>query len=135
MKKFGGPKFGPKGSKSGAKLGFFCHFLKIASLVFLEIVCNDSLQQCLTSSWGKIHQNDFWVQICAKGAKGAKVRPGTSFFFVIFLRFGSLVFLEIAYNDSLQQCLTSRRSKTHEQTFWGPTFSQNRPKPGPKLVF
>ena len=30
----------------------------------------------------------------------------------------SLVFFEIVYNNSLQQCL-----------------SQNRPKPGPKLVF
>ena len=34
-----------------------------------------------------------------------------------FLEFGSLVFLEIAYNDSSQQCLTSSRSKTHEKNF------------------
>ena len=30
-------------------------------------------------------------------------------FFIIFFEFGSLVFLEIAYSDSLQQYLTSGR--------------------------
>ena len=32
--------------------------------------------------------------------------------FRYFLEFGSYVFLEIGYNDSLQQCLTSSRDKT-----------------------
>ena len=46
-----------------------------------------------------------------------------------FFEFGLLVFLEIAYNDSLQQCITSSRNKTHEKKFGGPNFgqtSQNR---------
>ena len=30
-----------------------------------------------------------------------------------FLEFGSLVFLEIAYNDSLQRCVRSSGGKTH----------------------
>ena len=47
-KNFLGPKFGPKVPKSGPKLVLFLHFLKFASLVFLEIAYNDSLQQCLT---------------------------------------------------------------------------------------
>ena len=34
-----------------------------------------------------------------------------------FLKFGS--FLEIAYYDSLQQCLTSTGGKTYEKNFWG----------------
>ena len=34
--------------------------------------------------------------------------------FCHFLEFGSLVFLEITYNDSLKQCLTSNRGKAHE---------------------
>ena len=34
---------------------------------------------------------------------------------------GSLVFLEITYNDSLQQCLTSNKGKAHEKK-----GSQNR---------
>ena len=37
------------------------------------------------------------------------------FFFFHFLKFGSLDFLGIAYNDSLQPCLTSCRDKTHEK--------------------
>ena len=41
-----------------------------------------------------------------------------------FLEFGSYVFLEIAYNDSLRQCLTSSRGKTHEKHFEGPNLGQ-----------
>ena len=33
------------------------------------------------------------------------------------LKFGSLVFLDIAYNDSLQQCLTSIRGKIYKKKF------------------
>ena len=39
--------------------------------------------------------------------------------FCHFLEFGLLVFLEIAYNDSLQQCLTSSRGKPHEKNVGG----------------
>ena len=35
--------------------------------------------------------------------------------FCHFLEFKSLVFLEIAGNDSLQQCLTYSRNETHEK--------------------
>ena len=35
-----------------------------------------------------------------------------------FPEFESLVFLEIAYSDTLQQCLTSSGGKTHEKSFW-----------------
>ena len=35
--------------------------------------------------------------------------------FCHFLKFGSLVFLEIAYNNSLQQCLASKRGKINEE--------------------
>ena len=46
---------------------------------------------------------------------------------ITFLEFGSLSFLEIAYNDSLQQCLTSKRRKTHEKNFRGPNLGQTSP--------
>ena len=36
----------------------------------------------------------------------------------------SNVFLEITYNDSLQQCLRSSRGKTREKNFWGPKLGQ-----------
>ena len=52
-------------------------------------------------------------------AKEAKIGPETClFFFCHFLKFGSLVFLAFAYSDTLQQCLTSTRDKTHEKFFW-----------------
>ena len=57
-------------------------------------------------------------------AKVAKVWPDTSFFFSHFLKFGSLVFLEIAYNNSLQQYLTSNRGKTYAKKIGSPTFGQ-----------
>ena len=41
-----------------------------------------------------------------------------------FLLFVSLVFLEMAYNNSLQQCLTSRRGKVCEKNVWGPNLGQ-----------
>ena len=34
-----------------------------------------------------------------------------------FLESGSQVFLEIEYDDSLRQCLTSSKGKTHEKIF------------------
>ena len=55
--------------------------------------------------------------------------------FLPFFQVGSLVFLEIAYKDSLQQCITSSRGKTHEKKFLGPNLGKNGPKSGPKLVF
>ena len=47
-------------------------------------------------------------------AKWTKIVPDSKFF-CQFLKFGSLVFPEIAYNDSLQQCLTSSKCKTHKK--------------------
>ena len=97
-------------------------FLKFGSLVFLEIAYNDSFQQCLTSSRGKTHIKKLEAQIWAKLAR---IRSKISH----FLKFVSLVFLQIAYDGSLQQCLISSRSKSDEKTFAGPNLgqtSQNR---------
>ena len=41
------------------KISFFCHFLKLGPLVFLEIAYNDSLQQYLTFSSRKICVQNF----------------------------------------------------------------------------
>ena len=48
----------PNGPKLGPKLGF-CYFLKFGSSVLLEIAYNDILQECLTSSSGEIHEENF----------------------------------------------------------------------------
>ena len=83
-KKFWGPKFGAKGSKSGLKLGFFCQFLRFDSLVFLEIAYKDSLQQCITSSRGKTHKKIFGMKFASKQAK---IRPQIRFFAISKLDF------------------------------------------------
>ena len=46
-----------------------------------------------------------------------KIEPDTRGFFAIFSNFVHQFFLEIAYNDSLQQCLTSSVGKTHKKKF------------------
>ena len=62
-----------------------------------------------------------------------KIEPDTRVFFCHFLKFCSSVFLEIAYNDSLQQCLTSSIGKTHKKKFGRSNLGQ--PKSGRKLGF
>ena len=49
--------------------------------------------------------------------------------------FGSLVFLDIAYNDTLKQCIISSRGKIPEKKFGGPKFVPKGPKSGLKLGF
>ena len=46
------------------------------------------------------------------------------FFFFQFLKFGQLVFLEIAQSDSLEQCLTTSRGKTNKKYGGGSNFDQ-----------
>ena len=55
----------PIGPKSGLNQ-VFCHFLEFSSLGLCEIACNNSLQQRLTSSRGKIYKKNNW---------GIKFRP------------------------------------------------------------
>ena len=80
-------KFGPKQVKMSLKLVFFL-FLMFGSLVFFEIGYNDSLQQCLTSSRGKVQEKNFGHQIWAKGTNS---RPKTSF----FLPFSQVCFISL----------------------------------------
>ena len=52
-----------------------------------------------------------------------------------FLKFGLLVFLEIAQDDSLEQFLTSSRGKTHKTNFVGPHLGQTDQKNTPPKIF
>ena len=82
----------------------FYHFLKFRSLLLLELAYSDSLQQCLTFSGVKTYtQKKFSGPNLGQAKSGPKSGPKLGF--CHFLKFVSLVFLEIAYNDSLQQCL------------------------------
>ena len=75
----------------------------------------DSLQQCITSSRGESHRKKkkkkYWDHIWAKTGQNQAWKQ----VFCYFCKFGSLVFLEIAYNDNLQQRLTFGRGKTFEK--------------------
>ena len=66
------------------------------------------------------------------GPNGPK--SGLKMVFCHFLKFGSLVFLEVAYNDSLQQCLTASRGKNHEKKF-GTQIGAKGAKIGPETKF
>ena len=74
----------------------FCYFLKFATLVFLEIAYNDSLQQCLTSSGGKAFKERFWDPSLGQASQNCTRNQ----VFCYFLKFDSLIFLEIACDDT-----------------------------------
>ena len=99
-------------------------FLKIRSVIFNDIVHDDSWP------W---HLETGEVRFLKKNIGGSSLGPmglnqAQIEIFPHLLEFGSLVFLEIVYNDSLQQFLTSSRGKSYEN-IWGPNLgktSQNR---------
>ena len=99
-------------------------FLKIRSVIFNDIVHDDSWPWYLeTDKVRFLKKNIGGLSLGPMGLNQAQIE-----IFPHFLEFGSLVFLEIVYNDSLQQFLTSSRGKSHEN-IWGPNLgktSQNR---------
>ena len=70
------------------------------------IACNNAEYLIVVKPMKKIFGDQIW----------AKIGPETRFS-PHFFKFGSLVFLEIAYNDSLQQFITSSNGKTLEKIF------------------
>ena len=77
-------------------------FLKIGSVVFSDIVHVDSWPWHLVTDRARFLKKNWQPEF---GPNWRKSGPKLGFF--LFFKFGSLVYLEIAYNDSLQQCLTS----------------------------
>ena len=55
---------------------------------------------------------------------------GQNPFFCHFLKFASLVFLDMAQDCRLEQCLTSRRVKTSKIKKMWPKLGSNRPRSG-----
>ena len=105
------------------KIRVFYHFLKCDSLVFLEIAQDDCLEQCLTTSRGKTRRKSFVSSNLGQMDKNL-VQNQVFYFF----KFCSLVFPEIAQDDSLEHSLTTSRGKTHGKNSRGPKLS-------PKLGF
>ena len=91
----------------------FLSFLKMVSLVSSDIVHDNSWPWYLVTVGVRFLKKKLEILIWAKWSK---IKPETS------PKCGLLVFLEIAYNDSLQQCITSSKGKTHEKNFGGPNL-------------
>ena len=70
----------------------------------MEIAQCDSVEHCLTTSRGKIYE---------KKIGSAKLGPKLGF--LHFLKVASLVFLDIAQDCCLGQCLTSSRAETSKK--------------------
>ena len=81
--------------------------LKIVSLIFSDIVHDDSWPWYLVVDTARFLKKKIGVPNL--GQMG-QIRT-QNYFFCYFLKFGSLVLLDIAYNDSLQQCLTCSRGR------------------------
>ena len=85
------PKIGTCPSM-GRSVHWSLSFLKIASLAFSDIVDHDSWPWYLVTTKPDLKKKNWQVKF---GQNGPNV-------FCYFLKFGSLVFLEITYNDSVQ---------------------------------
>ena len=80
----------------------FCDFLEFGSSLKLHLVEVKPTKKI----WGlKFGPNE--------------LKSGLKLGFCYFRKFGSLVFLYIAYDDSLEQCLTTSRGETYEKNCWG----------------
>ena len=89
-------------------------FLKTESLVFSGILHDNSWPWYLVSDAARFLKKNFGGPYL--GPMG--LNQAQNDVFHSFLEFGSYFFLEIAYNNRLQQCLTSSRGKTHKTIFW-----------------
>ena len=129
MKKKFQSKFGTRGPKSVSKLRF-SPIPQVWFISFLWNWYNDSLQQCLACTGGKIQGK---IPLGHKfGPKGPKPVPK-----LVFLQFSQVWFISFPWyciHDSLQQCLTCSRNKIHEKNFGDPNLLQG-PKIGPQTRF
>ena len=94
----------PNGLKSGAKLVFFA--------IFSSLVRQFSSKLRRMIAWDN-------VQLLVEVKLAKKIQMGQNQaqnqVFCYFFKFGSLVYLEIAQDDSLEHDLTTSRGKTHEK--------------------
>ena len=99
--------FSPKWAKIRPKISFFA--------IFSSLVCQFSFKLRRMIAWDN-------VQLLVEVKLAKKIQMGQNQaqnqVFCYFFKFGSLVFLEIAQDDSLEHDLTTSRGKTHEKN-WG----------------
>ena len=85
-------------------LGSSLSFLRIKSLVFAGIIHDDSWPWYLVTDEPRFLKK-----------KNNNLNQTQNEIFRYFLKLGSYVFLESAYNDSLEHCLTPNRRKNHKK--------------------
>ena len=90
------------------------HHLILNQLIFSDIVHDDSWPWYLVKDGTRLLKKK---KIGGLNLGSSGLHWAQNEVFGNFLDCGSLVFLESAYNDSLQQCLTSSRGKTHKKVF------------------
>ena len=98
---------------------FLCNFL-LRSLVFSDTVHDGSWSWDLVTDKARFLEKNLANRIWAIYRPKWDPKLG----FCHFLKYGSLVFREIAYNNSVQQCVTSKRVKIHGKIFLGSHMGQ-----------
>ena len=106
------------------------NFLKIESLVFSNILCDYSWPWYLVTDEAQFLKKE----VGSLNMDSMDLNQAQNEVFHHFLGFGSYVFLEIAYNNSVRQCLTSSRSKVHENNFKAQIWVK-QVKIGPEIRF
>ena len=72
------------GDKNWVRNYGFCHFLKVASLYFLDIAQDCSLGQCLTSSGAETSKKDLWPKIAAEMTVSILMSPSVHSNLLVF---------------------------------------------------
>ena len=102
------------------------NFLKIRTLVFSDIVDDDSWPWYLVTDKARLLKKRFW---CPEFWPNLP-KSVPKWVFWDFLEFGLYVFVEITYDDSLWQYLLSNRGKSHKIH-----LGAQQTKIGPKICF
>ena len=89
-------------------------------MIFSDIVPNDSWPWYLVTDESRFFEEKFGVPNLGT----AGLSQAQNAVFCHFVEFGSYIFLEVTWNDSLRQFLTSSSGKTHEKKFRDPNLSQ-----------
>ena len=129
MKKKFQSKFGSRGPKSVSKLGF-SPISQVWFISFLWNWYNDSLQQCLACTRGKIQGKILFGHKFGPNGQKSALKLG-------FLQFSQVWFISFPWyciHDSLQQCLTCSTNKIHEKNLGDPNLFQGS-KIGPQTRF
>ena len=96
-------------------------FPRIGWLTFSDIAHDDSWPSHLITDKANFWRKNF----CSPNLDPTGLNQVKNEVFLHFIKFGQLVFLELAHNDTLQQYLTSSRGKRHKTNSGASNLGQN----------